>query len=743
MNESIDRQAYNLKRLKVLADSVNDTARMARAAIILTLVAALYLTFILLEASDEKLFRDAIVVLPQIETGISLRATYAVAPVVFFYLHIQSLFLLFVLYRKVLSFRKELEELGINKENPPYFNWLSAFGFVQIFWGPDKTAYLAKFIAIFNTIVVPLVLLSAIQLSFIRFQSPFITGIHFTCLLLDLLAIVWFSPYLAWNLLRDFKKLLNLLMAFASAIVCFLLFKTDASSSDVYAVIAGMLAIVWFLLYLIGNYLYPSSKKLTELLMVAVLAIVWFSFACSLLFKTDASSSDVYAVIAGMLAIVWFLLYLMGNSLRSSKKNFYTVKDFYIVSVLAIAYFTLWVVLPNDYELHIAAGIAGVLTIVCFYLLWKLFFRFQDFSSLIQKARFLFSTAKADKKKAFKTLSPIKVLPLLALTIAPPTFSFFTAYHAWPLNPAIGEDYHSKALSSAGAKSDCPSHCLYSSNIYNALKPITPEPLSNFIENEICPLSLNVKRKVFLRFGTDLPEIRQMEILVGDVDASRHVKRAYGLPLRKRNFSCANLSLVWLNGADLTDANLTASTLTRADLTFADLTGADLTGADLTYADLTYADLAASNLTRADLTGANLIGANLIGANLTDANLTYADLFFADLTDANLTASTLTRADLFFANLTDANLTDANLTDAYLIGVVGEPRYYEGVILNGIETKVPCYDGTPAEKCVVNFVNEMGWISGTDFMGHLKGHLIGFVERKPPTPNWIKKANEK
>jgi uncharacterized protein YjbI with pentapeptide repeats len=130
----------------------------------------------------------------------------------------------------------------------------------------------------------------------------------------------------------------------------------------------------------------------------------------------------------------------------------------------------------------------------------------------------------------------------------------------------------------------------------------------------------------------------------------------------------AKLSDANLNEAKLSDAKLSDAKLTRANLTDTELTGPDLIDAKLSGANLHDADLTGANLTGANLTRANLSGANLSGGDLTRANLTGTDLSNTELTRANLNDADLTRANLNDAKLTRANLSGANLTRANLSG---------------------------------------------------------------------------
>ena len=77
------------ERLRALADSINESARMARATNSLFLFVALYLALTLLSTTDENLLRNGQVVLPQVGAGISVVQSYVLAPVVFLYLHAQ------------------------------------------------------------------------------------------------------------------------------------------------------------------------------------------------------------------------------------------------------------------------------------------------------------------------------------------------------------------------------------------------------------------------------------------------------------------------------------------------------------------------------------------------------------------------------------------------------------------------------------------------------------------------------
>ena len=112
----------------------------------------------------------------------------------------------------------------------------------------------------------------------------------------------------------------------------------------------------------------------------------------------------------------------------------------------------------------------------------------------------------------------------------------------------------------------------------------------------------------------------------------------------RRDFALHNLSLLNLQGSDLSEtnfhsckfektnlqnANLHNSDFGRANLNKANLRDANLSKAYFNHADLELADLRGANLSYAHLSNANLRGANLCGANLTGAKISPEQLALA------------------------------------------------------------------------------------------------------------------
>ena len=173
-----------------LVESINDTARMARTMLSLFLVAALVVVLMLYFSTDESLFRNVSVELPQIGIGISIKQGYILAPLIILYLHIQMLYLLDVLSRKMRHFMEREED------EERHFNELSAFAFIQLFWDQHSqrslSSLLSWFLIWFGVVAIPLVLLFTMSLLFVRFQSDAITWEHRIIFVTDLAFVLWF-----------------------------------------------------------------------------------------------------------------------------------------------------------------------------------------------------------------------------------------------------------------------------------------------------------------------------------------------------------------------------------------------------------------------------------------------------------------------------------------------------------------------------------------------------------------------
>ena len=225
-----------------LVESINDTARMARTMLSLLLVAALVVVLILSFSNDENLFRDVSVELPQIGIGISIEKSYIVAPLIFLYLHIQVLYLLNVLARGMRAFMRE-------PAHQEHFDRLSAFVFIQLY--RDQHLLLFPWLLFWSgVVVIPLALLFAMDLSFVRYQSGITLG-HHIIFIIDLVFVMW-SVWAVWPSCSESRRPLRRTTTFRAArrVIRRMLIRNISSNMIVMSVAAVfVISILLFLLY--------------------------------------------------------------------------------------------------------------------------------------------------------------------------------------------------------------------------------------------------------------------------------------------------------------------------------------------------------------------------------------------------------------------------------------------------------------------------------------------------------------
>ncbi|MEH2459209.1 serine/threonine-protein kinase [Nostoc sp.] len=112
----------------------------------------------------------------------------------------------------------------------------------------------------------------------------------------------------------------------------------------------------------------------------------------------------------------------------------------------------------------------------------------------------------------------------------------------------------------------------------------------------------------------------------------------------RRDFALHNLSLLNLQGADLSQTNFHSAQLQKTNLQGANLQNSDFGRASLTRANLKDANLSKAYFNHADLEGADLRGADLSNAYLSNANLRGANLCGANLTSAKISDEQLALA---------------------------------------------------------------------------------------------------
>ena len=184
------------QRLNELVKSVNGAALKAQAMVYAVLATAFYMLWVLVSSTAESLFLNGQLLLGHLNIGLSLDAIYILGPMLLFFLHVSLLFLWQELRRRMARFENVLADLYPGSEEETrqeLFGRLSASILVQSL--RTDSSCLPRRLSDLTVVLIPWALLFAIDLSFVRYQSDWITRIHHCLFVADLAAILWFRLY--------------------------------------------------------------------------------------------------------------------------------------------------------------------------------------------------------------------------------------------------------------------------------------------------------------------------------------------------------------------------------------------------------------------------------------------------------------------------------------------------------------------------------------------------------------------
>jgi hypothetical protein len=184
------------KYLASLIAAVNDGAKSAQAGAFLFLLVGLYLLATAFSASDEDLLLGRAVTISQIGASLPVSFSFAIAPLVFVFLHINTLVRYDLLAKNVQQFRTELRNtVPLEADRERCRQLLANVEFIVALTAPRSSALYSRFWPwLFRSIIAvfPVAVLLLVQINALRYQSDLIVWVQRTWLALDLVALVWF-----------------------------------------------------------------------------------------------------------------------------------------------------------------------------------------------------------------------------------------------------------------------------------------------------------------------------------------------------------------------------------------------------------------------------------------------------------------------------------------------------------------------------------------------------------------------
>ncbi len=196
-----------------LRQSTNETARVARANLLLFLVVGLFVGLLVANTNDLLLFTRAHITIPFMQIGVPIDMFYRVGPIIFILLHLNLFLRLARLSQVVALLRKEIKKCGKSGEELIQASLLFPFDFLQLIFHVtsrpvdsvmDKPSVIRRlfqhlksvrekygyFLALSvivaaSVFVFPLILLMWMQVKFLPYQSESITFIHQFAIAID------------------------------------------------------------------------------------------------------------------------------------------------------------------------------------------------------------------------------------------------------------------------------------------------------------------------------------------------------------------------------------------------------------------------------------------------------------------------------------------------------------------------------------------------------------------------------
>jgi len=208
------------KYLASLIAAINDGAKAAQAGMLLFMLVGLYLLATAFSASDEDILLGRTVTISQIGASLPVSFSFALAPLVFVFLHVYALTRYDMLGTNVRYFVDELDAaVPLRADQERCRQLLANVEFVQALTAPFGSSLRSRFwpvLAVAMMAGFPVVVLFLVQINSLRYQSDTINWVQRAWLLIDVLSIVaffarnklngqrvpyrsWFDPATRWN----------------------------------------------------------------------------------------------------------------------------------------------------------------------------------------------------------------------------------------------------------------------------------------------------------------------------------------------------------------------------------------------------------------------------------------------------------------------------------------------------------------------------------------------------------------
>lgn len=184
------------KYLANLIEAINDGAKAAQGSALLFLLVGVYLLATAFSSSDEDLLRGNVVTISQIGASLPVSFSFAIAPLVFVFMHLYSLVRYDMLAANTRHFLEKLEQVQERGDREDCRQLLANVEFINTLTSPRSSPLYSRLWPwLFRGIIMgfPVAVLLLVQINALRYQSESVVWVQRAALALDLAALIWFS----------------------------------------------------------------------------------------------------------------------------------------------------------------------------------------------------------------------------------------------------------------------------------------------------------------------------------------------------------------------------------------------------------------------------------------------------------------------------------------------------------------------------------------------------------------------
>ena len=184
------------KYITSLIASINDGAKSAQTGALAFAAIGLYLLATAFSATDEDLLLDRTLAISQLSAQIPVTVSFAMMPILFVALHVFTLIRYDMLAANVNQFREDLMILVPEERDRERCRQLLAnVEFIQSLTAPPGSPLRSRLFGLVAWVVIaafPIIVLLAVQINALRYQSEVVTNVQRLSLLIDLALLAWF-----------------------------------------------------------------------------------------------------------------------------------------------------------------------------------------------------------------------------------------------------------------------------------------------------------------------------------------------------------------------------------------------------------------------------------------------------------------------------------------------------------------------------------------------------------------------